>query len=793
MMKQLLAGIGLVALFGTTAQAQCTDSLNISGQGPSCNQPGYACAYLWFDTTSTYQWNTGDTSSCIDIYNSGLYSVTVTASNGCTYTTSSFFSDSGLQVYDCSYICDPSPSNNYLEACVWSGTPNYTYLWSNGQTTPTIVAPAPGTYSVTVTDANGCTGTMTTVVPISSGSSLSATGNIIDATCGANGSIDITVTGAVGMAYFSWYDTNGNWLGSSEDLSGLSAGSYTVYIYDSSACSTQNSYSFTVGGMGLSYQVNNASCQLNNGAILGSATGFSGPVSYMWSNGATSSSITGLSSGMYILQVSDSNCTIVDTFYVYEDSCNMIIAGYVYNAAGAMGACNYWSSWPMPYQAVILQPIGQIVFTDMYGYYSFGVAAQGNYTVELYNMPAANTLLCPSVNSIAVNVTGNGYYDGNDFYEVGPNSHDLAIDVYPYTTATPGFPLWTNVSYCNYGNTPASGTFTYTYDAALTYDSYSSSWWGMGNASLNNHDAVNRVLTFDYTNLAPGSCDMVYVDFITIIGTPLGSTVSNCVHIDPTANDANLANNDNCDYLIVTGSWDPNSKHVAPFHTGDELAGGVILPTETQLEYVIHFQNLGNGDAVNIEVRDTLDADLMPNTIENIQTSHQCNVRIEGGNVLVFEFPNIYLPAESVDPEGSNGFISFKIQRQANLPIGTQIHNSAAIYFDFNAPVITNTTVSTIDILSTNKEIETKDMGVRVMPNPFRQSFTVQYELNNAGDVSIELFNTLGERVETLLPATQQAAGQHQQPFSVQNLASGVYFLNITTAQGVFTQRLVKE
>lgn len=787
-------GVALLAFSAATQAQNCTDTLRVDAYNATCGSAsGTICAWLVQDTTmmATYLWSNGATGVCQQGIAPGTYSVTVTAGNGCTYTASGTVLSDPLQVADCSYLCDPAMQQNFLEACVWSGTAPYTYLWSNGSTAVTVPNPSLGAYSVTVTDANGCSGTMSG--NYQQPTQLVATGVATNATCGNNGSIDITVTGGSGMVYYDWYDAAGNWFGNNQDLTNVGPGTYTVYLYDSSQCSTGNNYTFTVGGAGspqVVYQVMGENCLQQDGAIIVSALGFSGTPTFQWSNGATTSSVSGLGHGWYTVSVTDGGaCTVVEHIEVYEAGCDIIVEGYVYNAS-ATGTCNPGTAWGMAYKPVILQPLGYVTFTDAYGYYYFQVPATGNYTVELYTTPANASLLCPSSNSIAVNANGFGVFGGNDFYLTMPNSHDVSIDLYNYTTSTPGFPLWTTVHYCNNGTQPVSGTFDYSYDAVLTYDSYSS-WWG-GTASLDNHNLATHTLTFSYTNLYPGACESVWVDFNTATSAVLGSSVVNCVNILPTLNDANLADNNDCDTLIVVGSWDPNEKLVGTYRTGNEYDGGVILPTDNQLEYTIHFQNTGTAPAQTVVVRDTLDADLLPNTIEGVTASHFCNIRIEDGNILIFEFQGINLPDSAADYEGSNGFIHFYINRVAGLPLGTTIENTAAIYFDFNAPVITNTVVSIIDELSSTNFVQ-DEMNVRVMPNPVRDVVAVQYDLKANSEVSIELYNTLGERIEQFMPSTMQTAGSYQFQFATDRLASGVYFLNIQTTQGVVSQRIVKQ
>jgi uncharacterized repeat protein (TIGR01451 family) len=155
------------------------------------------------------------------------------------------------------------------------------------------------------------------------------------------------------------------------------------------------------------------------------------------------------------------------------------------------------------------------------------------------------------------------------------------------------------------------------------------------------------------------------------------------VEINTTPADINLLNNvyDFC--YNALNSYDPNMKEVYPV---DVLPG-----YDDWFTYTIHFQNTGNAPAFNIRLRDTLDTQLDLNTFEVLGYSHPANVGLSG-NILTVRFNNIMLPDSTSDYEGSMGYFQYRIKPIGVLLSGSQINNTAYIYFDYNAPIITNTT-----------------------------------------------------------------------------------------------------
>ncbi|MBI1225227.1 MAG: PQQ-binding-like beta-propeller repeat protein [Bacteroidetes bacterium] len=157
---------------------------------------------------------------------------------------------------------------------------------------------------------------------------------------------------------------------------------------------------------------------------------------------------------------------------------------------------------------------------------------------------------------------------------------------------------------------------------------------------------------------------------------------------------------DDADCFIATdchesvGSFDPNRKSAQPKGVTDAH----FIENTTDLNYQINFQNLGTAPAQTVVILDTLSQFLDTARLELGAASHPYSFELLAQNVLKFTFENIQLPAASADYDASIGFLKFRVkQRPGNLP-GTVINNQAGIYFDFNAPVITNTVTHRIPL-----------------------------------------------------------------------------------------------
>ncbi len=249
----------------------------------------------------------------------GSFSYTVTDANGCTASTSgtvtapdaltiSSITATGVS---CNSANGGTHSNGSISTSVTGGTGSYSYSWTGGATDANPTALSAGTYSVTVTDANGCTTTGSVTVSAPGAINVSVTPTNVScnsATSGnhSNGSIATTVSGGTGSYTYSW---SGG--ASGANPSGLSTGTYSVTVTDGNSCTS--TATATVGqpsALTVSTTPTDVSCSGANGNVATSVSGGTSGYTYLWSNSQTNATNTGLAAGTYSVTVTDANsCT----------------------------------------------------------------------------------------------------------------------------------------------------------------------------------------------------------------------------------------------------------------------------------------------------------------------------------------------------------------------------------------------------------------------------------------------------------------------------------------------------
>ncbi|HRS40263.1 MAG TPA: SprB repeat-containing protein, partial [Bacteroidia bacterium] len=258
----------------------------------------------------TYLWMPGSIAGAsASNLNAGTYTVTVSDQNGCTSTATASVTQptavtasTSTQATQCNGSADGSAT-----VSANGGTPGYTYSWfPTGGNNSTTIGVAAGTYTVTVTDDNGCSITSTAVVgqPAAINVSTSST----PASCGsANGSATASVSGGAGSYSYAW--SPGGATGA--NASGLVAGSYTVIVTDANGCTqTANASVSNIGGPTIATAVvQQVSCFGGNdgSATVNVSTG-TAPFSFAWSPaGGSGATATGLSAGNFSVTVTDAN------------------------------------------------------------------------------------------------------------------------------------------------------------------------------------------------------------------------------------------------------------------------------------------------------------------------------------------------------------------------------------------------------------------------------------------------------------------------------------------------------
>jgi gliding motility-associated-like protein len=283
--------------------------------------------------TYTYSWSPGgQTTQDINNLPSGTYSVTVSAGGSCTETAEFTVDDNPNEpqpsAQTTSSTCDLN--NGSINLSVSGGVPPYTYQWApGGQTTQDISNIPAGTYSVTITGANGCTATLDVTVD-NNNPPINITANVVNnTTCnGGNGSIDVSVSPA-GTYTYSW-SPGGQ---TTQDINNLPPGDYTVTVFGAGSCSETET--FTVDDNPNEPQLTATSvestCDLANGSINLSVSGGVPPYTYQWDpGGQTTQDISNIPAGTYAVTVTGANgCTNTLDVTVDNDNPPFNINGFV--------------------------------------------------------------------------------------------------------------------------------------------------------------------------------------------------------------------------------------------------------------------------------------------------------------------------------------------------------------------------------------------------------------------------------------------------------------------------------
>lgn len=279
-------------------------------------------------------------------------------------------------------------------------------------------------------------------------------------------------------------------------------------------------------------------------------------------------------------------------------------------------------------------------------------------------------------------------------------------------------------------------------------------------------------LSFSYDIADFGNLNS-WSDFAVLLETDTtaqaGDAICVSINVTPSAGDNNPANNSYSYCYQVINSYDPNDKWVYP-----EL----VLPGYNDyLTYTINFQNTGNAPAFNIRLEDTLSSFLDLTSFEVVYFSHDMHYKIVNNKLTVY-FPNIMLADSTTNEPESKGKLIYRVKPKSNLPIGTEIDNTCHIFFDFNAPIVTNTVTTLFDI---SASLTSYNYDWVLYPNPNKGTFSVsggQYE-------SIEIFDETGRMLDFHVEDHAEAARIH-----LVNAVAGIYFVRLMNGGQVVVKKV---
>jgi uncharacterized repeat protein (TIGR01451 family) len=804
----------------------------------------------------------------------GTYFVIVVDANGCDIARSFTVSTSAqvpVFTFFATQISCNGAATGALDVVVTGGTPPYVFQWSNGATTQSINNLSVGSYSLTLTDAIGCTrvGTANILQPTSFGVSIN-NNPLCDGTLNAS----VSIFGSTGSHTYNW--SNG---ATTSSLTGVPSGVYAVTVTNSLGCTA------VASGLLVSPPALNVFIDFCEGTTLTSVSGGAAPYTYQWNgpNGAisTQQNPTLPIGGPYTLVVTDINgCTTTTQVTVTpnQDPCTKITGTVVRDLNNN---CTVEIS-DQPLLNILVQAKNtstqQAFFgwTDNQGIYSINVLPNANYTVEVANPPFNGQVCTPTSVPVVLGAPGTTATTNFAIEDI-PGCTELQVSISSFLirrcSTTTFF-----VSYCNLGTISAVDAYLdITIDAELD----------LTQAQIPYIDLGNNVYRFNIGNIAPNQCGNFWYKVFVPCTVQVGQTFCTEVAVSP-ANSCDLAdyvgallsvrsecNTDTLDFIVkniglsamtaaseyvviedgimtmmqpinplnsgesitiqvpangstwrieadqvpeypgeltpelsvegcttsgqfstgfllqfpnspqlpdnyiycneVVGAYDPNDKLGLPLGYGPNK----FIDAGTLIDYRIRFQNTGNDTAFAVVIRDTMSQWLDLTTLRPGASSHNYTFELEG-NTLVFDFPNIMLPDSNVNVETSQGFVNFSIRVKDATPLGTDVNNSAAIYFDINPPVITNTTTHRVDkdfIQVGLWEPVRPAYKISVQPNPTDGLALIRIadvEMSDRALYQLSVQDALGRVVATVQNTTPQ--------FTVETTswASGPYWFQIT-------------
>jgi gliding motility-associated-like protein len=304
----------------------------------STNVAGGTAAY-------TYLWNPGNqTTPSISNQCAGSYTCTVTDANGCTaQATVTITQPTALSItqsvtdVSCNALC-----NGAASVVVGGGTPAYTYFWApGGQTTPGITNQCAGTYTCTVTDALGCTGTAT--ITITEPQAINNSVTSVNASCSGvcNGTASSNPSGGTAPYTFLWMPGSLT----TQNISGLCAGSYTLTVTDANGCTQQDIINITQPQpLSANVSATSSSCGLCTGSASVSVAGGTSPYAYFWSPaGGTNPTATNLCLGTYTCTITDAQGCTTSTSVTITQVVNITITSSG-STPSCYGACDALAS-----------------------------------------------------------------------------------------------------------------------------------------------------------------------------------------------------------------------------------------------------------------------------------------------------------------------------------------------------------------------------------------------------------------------------------------------------------------
>jgi hypothetical protein len=344
------------------------------------------------------------------------------------------------------------------------------------------------------------------------------------------------------------------------------------------------------------------------------------------------------------------------------------------------------------------------------------------------------------------------------------DAKDVEVLISPFR-ARNGFTPQVNITVTNRGTVPVNN---------LNLSLYAPLDWTIQNTSPTAQNISDSIL-WNNIGLDVGQSKNYIANLTVPASAIINTPFSISAKLHQITDDVSPENNTNIYSSVITGSFDPNDKQVTPETLAPNYAEG------TELIYTVRFQNTGNDTAFNVVVLDTILEHLDPLTFRVIEKSHPLEWYLNENREVTFNFNNINLLDSNVNEVASHGYVTFAIQPLPNLASGTIFENRAAIYFDFNAPIMTNYAISKVNIITVINEKNA--LQLNVYPNPTKDILNIRW--NDSGKTKLSISDISGKAIFQSVEI-----GNYKQ-IPTQNLSKGMYFIQIQNEQGLGISKII--
>ncbi|MFK7757756.1 MAG: FG-GAP-like repeat-containing protein [Flavobacteriales bacterium] len=362
-----------------------------------------------------------------------------------------------------------------------------------------------------------------------------------------------------------------------------------------------------------------------------------------------------------------------------DDSCEFLISGVVYHNEN-LNFTQEENELGLNQQSLVIQPNNITILTNELGQYSF-ITSDFQCSITLMEDPIFPIYMNPTEFVFNPHETSISNYDFGissleDFY----GSETILLRT---QTGLCNDNSYYKVGFINTGNTPVDGIIELEMDPLF-----------QGYSEISPIDSVNgNLIYFSFEDLAPGLAHLADIALITPTTDQIGEYFTHTARVYGYSESTEISSSEKEFTAEVACAYDPNDKQAFPLGYTEEHW---LLP-ETEQEFLVRFQNTGNAPAQDVLIQDTIDVNYDLSTFRIITNSHSVMTTInEETRVIDFFYEDIQLPDSVNNEPESHGFVSYAITPYTDLAVGTELNNTAYIYFDNNPPIITNTTWNTI-------------------------------------------------------------------------------------------------